>query len=491
LNALSRSPEAISAIYSLSQSKLSGAVRKICKKNFLAFMSFELGMKIGPQHKIWWRRYQQGKDQIEIAPRDHSKSITMARALPLWLAKYDDWTKRIVILGPDGSSAVENLDSIKDMLETKPSLRHLIPRKNTKAYPWSRSEIRLSNGKSIKTKAIGSPLRGRHPQLIILDDVLNEKNSWSPEARETMKNIFHKVVVPMKDKGFQDTGGKSRIVVIGTPQDPEDLYVELLENTEYTGGKLPAVLNEEKKQVLWPERYSFNDLMSLKAKIGLLAFQQEYMLEPITDQTSLFPPSLFEPLKDRTLSFSTQYRGPLSTYMGVDLSVPGSADGDWTVIAVILLDPTRGEFQLLNYWRDRPDRMKDQTDKIETWCHLFQIKQGYIEDNLFQKVYSEHFKHETKFPLPLSGHTISHESKASLTTGILGFRPLFENFKWRFPYKTPEDQQKTDRMIQEFGGFKKKGGRFGNESSHDDIVLALYHAWRAASTASSFEATFL
>lgn len=466
------------------------AVQQLCEQDFLIFQKVELGMEIGEQHRIWASHLASGQDVCEMAPRDHGKSASLIRAYALWKIKYDHWTKEALILGADQPSAVENLDKIKDILATRPSLMYLVPRKRRDNF-FSRTEIQLTNGKSIKAKGIGSPLRGRHPQLILGDDILNESNALLPEHQQEMKRYLNEVVIPMKDKGLawqRAQGFKSQLVLVGTAQSRTDLYHDCQANGEYIGSKLKAIMDEDQKVVLWPERYSYDDLMAIRRKVGPIAFSKEYLNEPLSDDTTIFPPTLFEPLKDSTLSYETAYHGSNPVYMGVDFSVPGSADGDWTVIFIVMWDPDHKQFVPLAYWRARPSQMQEQVHKIELWCQLFKVTLGYLEDNLFQGIYSNLFA--TKSSLPLSGHTVTHAKKSSLETGLLSFRPMFENGAWRFPYKTDADRAKTDLIVAEFNGIVQRRGKIGNESYHDDIAMAMWHATCAARAGTSFSVSW-
>ena len=80
----------------------------------------------------------------------------------------------------------------------------------------------------------------------------------------------------------------------------------------------------------------------MKMKMGALLFAREFMNKPIVDEMAIFPPSLFEPLKDLDLSYRAAYSGTKPTYMGVDFSVPGSQDGDFTVIFCLEYDHDAG-----------------------------------------------------------------------------------------------------------------------------------------------------
>jgi hypothetical protein len=469
--------------------QLRDAVRSLCKENFLIFQKVELGMEIGPQHKLWADHLKSRTDVVEVAPRDHGKSMSIARAYPLWKVKYDDWVKEVLLLGADQDSAVENLDKIKQMLDDTPSLNYLVPKTRRDNF-YSRTEIKLTNGKTIRAKGIGSPLRGRHPQLIVGDDILNERNSLDPVNRAEIKQYFFKVIMPMKDKGLQKdhlAGHRSQIALVGTAQDYDDLYHELINNPHFVGEKLKAILDESTQQVLWPERYSYDDLVKIRATVGALVFAQEYQNEPISDETSLFPRSLFAPMYDYEQSYVQSYNGPNPVFMGVDFSVPGSTDGDWTVIFVVEKLPD-DRYKILNFWRAQPGSMNEQIHKIELFCQMYNVTLGYLEDNMFQKVYANHFTRNSS--LPLSGNTVTWSNKNSKTTGILGFRPLFENERFILPYKEEPDRIKTEELVSEFTGVRQRKGKIGNEQTHDDIVLAAWHAIRAATAGSTFNVSW-
>ena len=469
---------------------LKEAIAYLCQTDFLVFQRVELGFDIGGHHRKWAARLATGMDVCEMAPRDHGKSSSLARGYPIWKVKYDKWVKDVLILGPDQPTAVENLDKIKDLLASRPSLQYLIP-KSKRDFFFSRTEIKLTNGKTIKAKGVGSPLRGRHPQLIIGDDILNESNSLTMEHQADTRRHFNEVIVPMKDKGqaWQKAQGyRPQLVMVGTAQDRNDLYHELLKNEEYIGEKLQAVIDDGQEVVLWSERYTYDDLMTLKRKVGAVAFSKEYQNNPLSEETTIFPPSLFEPLKDTNLSYVNIYEGSNQVYMGVDFNVPGSMDGDFTVIYVVMWDEQSKEFIPLNFWRKRAGSLQEQVHEIELWCDKFNITLGYLEDNMFQGVYTNLFSQ--KSALPLSGHTVTHHKKGSLEHGILGFRPQFENGVWRFPYKNNLDRQKTDLMIEEFNGVRQRRGKIGNEAFHDDIVMAMWHAKEAARAESTFDVSW-
>lgn len=454
---------------------LKEAVAKLCATNFLVFQKMELGFDLGYHHKEWWEQLQTGDDVIFLAPRDHGKSHSMARAYPIWKAKYDRWIKEIYILGADQASAVDNLDKMRALMVGHKSLAYLLPTSRGQGLQ-SRTELQLRNGVIVRAKGVLSPLRGRHPQLIVLDDILNTKNSDTADSRIKIRKYFWEVVFPMKDKGTQvqqAQGFRSQIVTIGTAQAWDDLYHQLLEDKSFRGRKQHAIIDDATKTVLWPERYSYEALMKLKESQGALSFAKEYQNEPISDDTTLFPASLMEGCLDETISYVRAYEGVHSVYMGADFSVPGSTDRDRTAMLVFELDTINNTITPLWYYLGTPTEIQEQLMQVEHMCVAYRVALGFLEDNMFQRVYANYFKNKVT---PVRGHTVTHAAKMAIQYGILSFRPLFENKRIRLPYKTQQDKKMTDELMKEFNGVTQRKGKIGNFVYHDDIIMAFWHA---------------
>ena len=465
------------------------AIAKGCAEDFPAFLAYEMGMEVTPHILDQWDEVKTGEDCAILSPRDHGKSLTWARAYAIWKAKYFSWVKEIYILGADQDGAVENLDKLKELLLTRRTLHRLVPG-NWKQGFNNRTSVRLTNGTTIRAKPFFSALRGRHPQLIILDDVLNQRNSGTEEGREQVWEQFAAVVIPMKDKGSKKKrleGYKAQIIDVGTAIHQEDLHHRLLSSEEFRGVKQSAILVDAQyepildahgeRQALWQDRYPIEDLDAIRKKIGALLFEREYLNKPLADEMAIFPRRLFEPLLDRDLSYVSAYGGAHNSFLGVDFSIPGTQDGDYTVSFALEFNEETKIYTPLNFWRKRAETVSEQIRMVEYMTQAYRITKGYLEADVFQRIYAAEFQKKTN--LPLEGHLVGG-NKQSYISGLLGIRPLLEVGAWRFPYKTERDQQMTDQLIREFAGIVQRKGKLGNESSHDDIPMALWHAWTCA-----------
>ena len=168
---------------------LESTVLSLCRKNFLVFMKAEMGLEIARPQREWWDLLKTGNDTLILAHRDSGKSQAIVRAYGIWRAKYyDHFVREILVLGADTDSACENLEKIKHDLDANESLRYLIPH-DRKGYNTAQ-RVKLANGVVLRAKGFLSPLRGRHPQLILLDDVLNERNTASQDFRDKIRAYF-------------------------------------------------------------------------------------------------------------------------------------------------------------------------------------------------------------------------------------------------------------------------------------------------------------
>jgi len=187
----------------------------------------------------------------------------------------------------------------------------LTERKTVGDITWNRSrqEVRYNGGK-ISTSGVGGTVRGKHVDLIVLDDLLRKGNQYS---NEYIQEFITMDVIPT----VQESGG--RLILVGTVKseidifhyfmsDHEDMTKSKLSHDTYSvrGGfycrVYKAIVNEETKEVLDPERFSYEKLMYIKTvKMGELDFNREYQMECKAPGSSLVSLGLFNGCCDSEL----------------------------------------------------------------------------------------------------------------------------------------------------------------------------------------------
>lgn len=120
--------------------------------------------------------------------------------------------------------------------------------------------------------------RGEHPDIMILDDIMkDERKKVRIELLQLMKLIetFKEEIMSMPK---ENTG---ELHVAGTPQDKTDIFSIIAAQKGFDYKEYRAITNEETKEVLWKEMYTYERLMEIKNdELGAKAFNKEYMCSP-------------------------------------------------------------------------------------------------------------------------------------------------------------------------------------------------------------------
>lgn len=240
-----------------------------------------------PFHRRWitsilWAIFT-GKRQMILSPPRHGKTQLLIDFCT-WLICRDPHI-RILWIASNGDLAEDWLAAIKQQLEENEALRdlYLAPGQDFKPPPrsgksWSRQQFSVDT----RTRVVKSPsmqgvgrrgrILSRDVDLMIIDDVEDDESTATDGI---MAKTRKWITVTAGSRKEAHTG----VVVIGSRQDPQDLYGHLLENPEWeaiveeahsTDCDLP-VLQEHLHVdcMLFPEKNDFAWLMSQKRSMDL------------------------------------------------------------------------------------------------------------------------------------------------------------------------------------------------------------------------------
>lgn len=257
---------------------------RVAKRDFLLFCKLVLKQKVGDMHRQMIRTATEDPRHLVImAARGHFKTTTMSVAFPLWIAfgereKPDD----ILLISSSLDQATKNIKILKRTIEQNPILNAaLFP--DSRNATWSATELELKNGWRIKAVPFGDSVRGNHPRYAILDDILRDETTNIEES----KNKFYGVVYPIVQ------AKKGKIVLVGTPMSYEDLFNELAAKTEtFAFLKFPALKADGTAQ--FPEHFSLEQLEKIRASVPAGMWSREYMCEPVSGGSALFPRDVIE-----------------------------------------------------------------------------------------------------------------------------------------------------------------------------------------------------
>lgn len=228
----------------------------------------------------------------------------------------------------------------------------------------NRNEFVTKSGTKVEAKGVQAQMRGlRHlnerPDLFLLDDLESKENTNTPELRRKNKEWFTTEMLPALTAG-------GLCIYMGTIVHYDSLlnYV-IKERKDFVSRTFPAILKWSKRedlwqkwqeirrqdkenaaeeadaffyaneeamlegtQVLWEERFSYLDLMKLKEDNGARAFNQEYLGNPVDEESQIFNPEEF------TFYTDDELPDDLELFAGVDFAM-GKQKGDYSAIIIV------------------------------------------------------------------------------------------------------------------------------------------------------------
>jgi predicted phage terminase large subunit-like protein len=242
-------------------------------------------------------------------------------------------------------------------------------------------EFVTTTGTKVEAKGIGTQMRGlRHgntrPQLFLLDDLESKSNTNTPELLEKSKQWFREEMLPALARdgicvymgtivcfdSLLDYVIKSRrdfvsrkFPAILSWAEREDLWQRWREiyrsDDPAAGDKANAFYDENKAdllsgtQTLWPQMFSYLDLMKLREENGIKAFNQEYLGNPTDEERQIF--------KEFVYFNESDLDGKDFDYIGAIDFAMGKEKGDYSAIATLARNKSTGICYLVDIYMER------------------------------------------------------------------------------------------------------------------------------------------
>lgn len=362
--------------------------------------------KLGKLHQEWNEFLKEKRICIK-APRDHLKTFFFSESYLTRRLRYNQ-DDEIQIFSKTDKLAIRILDKIKKRIFKNPNLEYL---GGKGADFWSKTEIRCSNGATIYAQGFWSAIRGGHPKLIILDDVIDSQVIYSDEQNEKAKERLASEILPMAEP-------ETQIIMVGTLQREDDIY-GAVNSGEWFSKTYDAILDEGKKITLFPEKWDWKKLMKRKEEISALKGEKWFLKEYRNMPVKL----LGEIIKKEWIEWYDILPENLRIFSGWDLSVGKELDkGDYTACITFGINE-KGNIYIIRVWKERidfPTRLK----KVIEFAKFDKPLKIKIESNTFQADSVQVLKENTA--LPIEGVKTT-ENKIKKFSEELA--PLFENRK--------------------------------------------------------------
>ena len=450
---------------------------------------------VADHHQMWAGLMQSTGRLCLLAPRDHGKTFTALAyvAWRLWRhnRRPDGWYDPS---HPDGTYEVVYFSAINDLsikffgrlqqflIDNEEIFSDILPRPDPNAPKaafrdvWSRTHLRLKNGASCTPKSIGSSSRGLHPQLVICDDILSDKNSLTALQRGRVWSYLMGTIEPMP-------GPDGQLIVIGTAQHYDDALHRLRKTPPFVWRKFRAV-NWDTKAVLWPRRWSYDRLV-LKRNQDPVIFSKEYQNDPRDEASSIFPFGVTAGAVARGLNLTMVDAYPHVlrlegdfVVLSCDLAVSEAVGADYTVVMVALYNRYSQNRRLLYASRERGLTFDDQVAQLRRVCNDFNVDVGVVENNAFQKWLASVLRRYPETASRIFGHTTGIE-KQHLADGVPGLKIIFQNELWTVPVGDTRSAEFARIWRSELNAFGYVNGKLEGVGEHDDVVMATWLLERA------------
>lgn len=444
-------------------------------------------------------------------PREHGKSEAAAVVTPSWYALQNPNTRTLIISETTGQ-ARKKLQQCRNVIAQYAYVFGRSIKKETQSELILERSVNHAEP-TIEAAGMGKSITGGHYDLIIFDDILSWDNQRTEGQRDKTEQRF-------KDYMNLGSEGDSTFVIIGTRKHPKDLYGGLInnpvwdttvekaiedwsviENREYglkirkdknvenldhrdrhyniEANELKSIDTENETivdvlpyrnvEVLWPERWSLDNLIQDMLSTMLdddqspLVWQREKQNDPTVMQGQVLDIDMLHYVEE--LEYEKEH---YSWYAGLDPAVvedPEQAamqDSDYWALAIIAHDSVNDNTYLDNIIRKRGMSLKKGIDWVIAQLANYEITNVLVESNQAQRWFVQTAKDKGLRVQETSSSGSKEERIISLST-------RFETGKIKIVAEEGESQK--------WQSFETEWAQFPS-GDHDDRLDATEIAYR-------------
>jgi len=275
--------------------------KKLFLDNLYEFSTQVLGYELLTEnvHKRWSDNLTKSKSKrkLYLKPRGTYKTTLYAISYPLWRALKNPEI-RIAICGSNAENANSHIRTIQKHILYNKKFIEIFGNLYNKKLCWTQSSFSISLRKNFQKKennftalGFGSQMTGKHFDLIIADDIVNNDDRESYTIRKKKERWFQDIISILEPNG--------EILIIGTRWHTDDFYNYIINDLNK---KLPdeSKYNIEIETAInemgepnYPTILPLSKLETLKLEKGIIEFNSQYMNSPLSEGTRIFYESDF------------------------------------------------------------------------------------------------------------------------------------------------------------------------------------------------------
>ena len=431
---------------------------------------------------------------LELFPAGHGKTTIGAGLVPIYELCRNPDHRGAVIMKTEGDAKDTCLAIRSEFEDNTELIEDYGPFRPTKGSPkrWTTTDLEIENRRlihprpSLEFHGSGGNVLGHRTDHVICDDVVTDKNSFTDETRAKLRTWFNLGVSTMPEDE------NDRITVIGTRFHPMDLYGDLIElrhpETDapmYEVTQYDAIVDEELQQTLWPQRWTWEQLMAQKSTTGTLDFNRRYRNRAIDPERMIFREEYvrggyvgvekFPGCLDRhhTVGDASQCQ---RLYGGHDPASGVKKGHSWVGHVVIGVGSCEKHpercWWVIDLERDTMTGPR-QADFIIQQHLEYDLTCTMVESNGFQLGLNQFVKERLDrrgLALKIEPHHTG-QNKIDPEVGVEALSPIVENGMLHIPWGDEHSRRKMRQLVLEMEEYP---GRTY------DTVMALWLAWRAS-----------
>lgn len=320
------------------------------------------------------------RDSTYLVTRDYlvthnTSSVSIGRTL-FELGK--DTSKRIVILSKTQGQSVKIIRSIATYIERSPELREVFPNLFP-SVPWTSTSLMVqrevfSKDFSVQACGVGGVIVGARIDILIIDDILDWKNTRTPAQRAELLRWF-------RSEFIGRLTADSRVIVCGNAYHPED-FLHTLAREGYEWRRYPVEVNGVSS---FPRKWTPKRIAAKKIELGPVESARQLYCVARKDSDSRCKEEWVRACLRRGAGVPLFYDLPETafvnggrTYTGVDIGVGKTKRDAKTVVFTIYLWPN-GDVQVIGLNSGRWSGL----EIVETVVrhHLRYKSMVYVESN--------------------------------------------------------------------------------------------------------------
>lgn len=351
----------------------------------------------GPHHVQMDQSYHQHQNLCICAPVGFAKSEWL-KSVILWEICRDR-SMHAVYASHSLSIAKNMMMAVQaNLMENEQMIADFGAFYNDKAPVWSSEKISVigNNNPRVPTFTVigaGGRIENWRGERLFTDDVVTIDSATSEAERTSVEHWFFNEFYTRMNKG-------GKICMIGSRFHPQDLYNKLAtdpqKSKEWKVIPFKAVLDWDKGEVLWPERWTFEDLKKRRDAIGTPNFEARYQQNPEALYASYFSLDMLDGRivgmdKLRQMDIKALFQGwdfSISEKETADytagVTVGFTGEGDWVILDVFREHLSRGHSDaMVNFYR-KWHHGNVATGGVNTWGAPVQAV--FAEKNMFQQL---------------------------------------------------------------------------------------------------------